>query len=64
MADRREPAPLRPPARDVQEAVERTTERLREAGASRAWTNDHMRLVRDDVRRGVDEGRIKPAGGR
>ena len=39
------------PARDTQEAVERTYKRLRESGASASWAREKMRPVRDNVQR-------------
>lgn len=50
------------PARDPQEASERIEKKLRDAGAGRDWTARHTRAAREEVQRGIDEGRIKQPG--
>lgn len=49
-------------SRDPQEASERIEKKLRDAGAGREWTTRHVRAARDEVQRGIDEGRIKQPG--
>ena len=50
------------PSRDPQEAAEKVEKKLRDSGAGQDWTTRHMRAARDEVQRGIDEGRIKQPG--
>ena len=50
------------PSRDPQEAAEKVYARIREAGAGQEWARRKTREAREEVQRGIDEGRVKPPG--